>query len=215
MLEVNILYLTQFFSSKGGGSLLFYELAKSMSQKGHQIHVICNLSTEDPFPNISIHKVKPYIKESNLLPTSISDNIQYIINSVRAGIHVINEHHIDIIHTNSYIPIIAGSILRKIKKIPLISSIYDVFTGSISDEWEKWRKFNKLPKYYVYLGRLLERTCLSMPVNIIHSISNATTQDILGLKPNLHVETIYPSINPINFTLTREIRLLQLYIIYR
>ena len=202
---MNILYLTQFFSSRGGGSLVFYELAKALTQKGYQIHVICNLSTETSFPNLHIHKVKPYITDSNLLPTSLSANIRYMINSILVGIRVINEFNIDLIHTNSFIPMIVGGILTKIRNKPVVASVYDVFTGSSSDEWDTWRKFNKLPKYYVYLGKLLEKTCLSMPVSIIHSISTATTQDIHNVNPNLLVETIYPSIDASNYSAITEI----------
>ncbi len=182
---MNILYLTQFFSSHGGGSLVFYELSKAFAQRGYQIHVICNLSTEINFPNLYIHKVKPFVTDSNILPTSLTANLQYMINSILLGIKVINKYNIDIVHTNSYIPLIVGGILNKIKRKPVVATVHDVFTGSTSDEWNNWRKFNKLPKYYVYLGKLLEKVCLSMPVSLFHSVSEATTHDIHNVNPNL------------------------------
>jgi glycosyltransferase involved in cell wall biosynthesis len=202
---LNILYLTQLFSSRSGGSLVFYELAKALSQRGYQIHVICNLSTETDFPNLHIHKVKPLVTEPSLLPTSLSANIQYIINSIFAGMRIINEFDIDIIHTNSYIPIIAGGILNKIRNKPVVITVHDVFTGSASDEWEKWRKFNNLPRYYGYLGRLLEKICLSIPVNVVHSVSDTTTQDIHNINSKLRVETIYNSVDPSNYNSIKEI----------
>jgi glycosyltransferase involved in cell wall biosynthesis len=140
-----------------------------------------------------------------MLPTSLTSNIQYIVNSVRVGTKVVKHFNIDIIHTNSFIPIIAGGILNKIMNKPIVASVYDVYTGSTTGEWDRWRKFNKLPRYYVFLGKFLEKICLSMPVSSIHSISNATTNDIHRVKPNLLVETIYPSIDPSDYSTVTEI----------
>ena len=38
---INILYLTQFFSvTRGGGEVVFYNLAEEMARRGHYVHVI-------------------------------------------------------------------------------------------------------------------------------------------------------------------------------
>ena len=87
---MNILYLSQIFSSsRGGAPLLFCDLAKSMSRRGHKVHIICNLSTENiKEPNLSVHVVKPYLKESHQLPPSIIQNLRYIINSIIVGTEI-------------------------------------------------------------------------------------------------------------------------------
>jgi glycosyltransferase involved in cell wall biosynthesis len=131
--------------------------------------------------------------------------MKYIINSIFVGNRVISKYNIDIIHTNSYIPIIAGGILKKIRNKPVVTTVHDVLTGSASDGWDKWRKLNKLPRYYVYLGRILEKICLSMPVSVIHSVSDATTQDIQNVNSNICIETIYNSIDASNYYTTNEI----------
>jgi glycosyltransferase involved in cell wall biosynthesis len=121
------------------------------------------------------------------------------------GIKIINKYNIDIIHTNSYIPLIVGGILNKVKRKPVVATIHDVFTGSTANEWENWRKFNKLPKYYLYLGKLLERVCLSMPVSTLHSVSEATTRDIHLINSKIQIETIYTSIDAANYSKISEV----------
>ena len=134
---MNILYLTQFFSSsRGGGSLIFYNFAKTMAKKNNNIHIICNLSTEKEDSNIFIHKVKPYLKEANQLPQSMRQHLQYIINSIMAGIKIIDKYNLQIIHTNSLIAVIAGSILGKIKNVPVIATVHDIFAGDESGGWK-------------------------------------------------------------------------------
>ena len=85
---MNILYLTQFFSSnRAGGPLVFYDLARTMSRRGHRVHIICNQSTEDVgSQSIVVHVVKPYLKESNQLPPSMVQNLRFIINCIIHGL---------------------------------------------------------------------------------------------------------------------------------
>ena len=107
---MNILYLCQIFSStKGGAPLLFCDLANTMSRRGHKVHVICNLSTEDIIErNLTVHIVRPYLGASHRLPPSITQNLRYIISSIILGSKIIKENRIDVIHTNSWTPVIAG-----------------------------------------------------------------------------------------------------------
>jgi glycosyltransferase involved in cell wall biosynthesis len=197
---MNILYLTQIFSaSRGGGPLIFYDLAKTLSDRGNNVHIICNLSTETGNDRLVIHKVKPFLEESNYLPTSVRENLTYIVNSLIHGISIIDTYKIDVIHTNSFIPVIAGSILGRIKNIPVIATVYDIFTENESGGWKKWAEYNRLPYFYSYLGKIMEKISLSMPLNLIHTISKSTLEDILKIKPNSKVNVVYPSVNVENF----------------
>jgi glycosyltransferase involved in cell wall biosynthesis len=195
---MNILYLTQFFSAtRGGGPLVFYDLARSMSARGHNVHVVCNLSTEDTakYKNIIAHIVKPHLKEANQLPPSMYQNLAYLINSAIQGIKIIKKNKIEVIHTNAYTPAIAGSILRQLTGCPVICTIHDIFSGNESGGWSKWSEYNKLPKYYSLLGRILENVSLRMPCDMFHAVSKATMNDILSIKPNIHINLVYSGID--------------------
>jgi glycosyltransferase involved in cell wall biosynthesis len=197
---MNILYLTQFFSgSRGGAPLLFFDFAKSFAQRGNNIHIICNVTTEQELTNIHIHKVKPHLPDSNQVPTTILPNLQYITSALIRGISIIDKYEIDIVHTNSLIPVIVGGILGKLKGVPVVASIHDVFTGDNSSRWKKWLEVNRLPNYYHIFGELMERVSLSMPKDVIHTLSQSSYNDIHNIKPNAKIKVIPPSVNPLNY----------------
>jgi glycosyltransferase involved in cell wall biosynthesis len=194
---MRILYLTQFFSStRGGGPLIFYDLAKSISEMGHEVYVICNVATEIlDSKNIHIITVKPTLGETFELPPSPIRNVRYIANSLVTGSRIIRRKKIDLIHTNSFTPVIAGSLLSKLMRIPMIASIYDVFTDADKNNWSNWTKQNNLPGFYSVLGELYEKLSLRMPTNLIHTISYSTKADLLRQKVNRPIRVIYPAIN--------------------
>jgi glycosyltransferase involved in cell wall biosynthesis len=194
---MNILYLTQFFSAtRGGGPLIFYDLATALSEIGHKIYIICNVATEEAVAeNVKLYTVKPYLSNTNELPPSPIQNLRYITNSVLCGAGIARKKKIDIIHTNSFTPVIAGSILSKMYRIPMVASIYDIFTNSDKSNWKKWVEYNDLPRYYSTIGRIYEKISLNMPFNLIHTISNTTKSDIMLHKNNRNIEVVYPGIN--------------------
>jgi glycosyltransferase involved in cell wall biosynthesis len=196
-LLMNILYLTQFFSaSSGGGQLIFYDLTKALSERGHKVFIICNVATETiGNENVTLKIVKPFELNTTGLPSSPLHNFQYITNSVRSGIKIARRNKIDIIHTSFFTPVIAGSILSKLVRVPMIASIFDIVTNSNEGNWDKWVKYNGLPKYYSAVGRIYEKISLRAPYDYIHTISLATKNDILLCKINKPIEVVYPSIN--------------------
>lgn len=194
---MRILYLTQFFSSsRGGGPLIFYDLAKGLSERGHEVYVICNVATETiDSKNVKVLMVKPLLSDTYELPPSPIRNLRYITNSVISGTRVIRKNKIDLIHTNSFTPVIAGSILSSIMRIPMIASVYNVFTDADKNNWRNWAKQNKLPEYYSVLGRIYEKISLRMPYNLIHTISNSSKKDILIQRANRPIKVIYPTVD--------------------
>ena len=125
---MNILYMTQFFSLKSGGSLVFYELAKELARRGHNIYVLCNVTSEEiPHKNIKVKIIKPKLTDISELPPSPIQNVRYLINSILHGSLIIAKNKIDIIHTNSFSPVIAGSLLSQFHRVPVIATIHDVF----------------------------------------------------------------------------------------
>jgi glycosyltransferase involved in cell wall biosynthesis len=194
---MRILYLTQFFSStRGGAPLIFYDLGKALSKRGHKVYIICNVATETiETENVKVYTVKPLLCNTYELPPSPKQNLRYIANSVVLGAKVARKHKIELIHTNSFTPVIAGSILSKIKRTPMIASIYDVFTNKDSSNWRNWAHYNNLPRYYSTIGRVYEQISLRMPFRFIHTISQTTKEDILLHKTDRPIRVIYPAID--------------------
>jgi glycosyltransferase involved in cell wall biosynthesis len=194
---MNILYLTQIFSaSRGGAPLIFYDLAKALAERGHKIYVICNVATDTiDNKNLSLRLVKPAIVTTSELPPSPMHNLRYIVNSILNGIRINRHNKIDLVHTSFFTPVIAGSILSRIIRAPMIASIFDIFTDSDGSNWNKWVYYNNLPRYYSTVGRIYEKISLTMPYHFIHTISNATKNDIISQGIRKQIEVVYPAID--------------------
>jgi hypothetical protein len=63
---VNILYVNHWFSStRGGGEVLFIEIAKGMSERGRNVDVISHeiiTSENHDLANLKVHRIKPIVK---------------------------------------------------------------------------------------------------------------------------------------------------------
>jgi glycosyltransferase involved in cell wall biosynthesis len=171
-------------------------MARAMANRGHDAKIICNVSTEETVhKNIITHIVKPYLRESSQLPPSMTQNLRYIINSIIHGVKIVKNNKIDIIHTNSFTPIIAGSILGRLTDTPVIATIHDIFTNNELQGWSTWAKFNNLPSYYAQLGKWLEKISLTMHTDLYHAVSKATMHDIVGIKRDANIRVVYTGID--------------------
>jgi len=139
-----------------------------------------------------VHRIKPRVEYNSTLPPSMAQNILFIINAIRKGSEIIKHKRIDIIHTNSFSPLIVGSILSKIHKIPVVATIHDVYKDI---NWKKWAQENNLSIISSIVGSLFEKICLKMPTSSIHAVSNATKQDLMDFKVKSVVKVIYNGID--------------------
>jgi N-acetyl-alpha-D-glucosaminyl L-malate synthase BshA len=95
----------------GGSGVIATELAISLSEKGHQVHLICyeypvRLKRTPP-PNLTFHKV--YLTTYPLFPypfytLALASKIQ----------HVVEEHKLDLLHVHYAIPHSAAALLVKL-----------------------------------------------------------------------------------------------------
>jgi glycosyltransferase involved in cell wall biosynthesis len=202
---MNILYITQWFSSVGGGGeVVFHDIAEKISLNGHCVHVICHryLGFEDNIVgkdntgglSLHIHRVKPTLKG---FPPSLKQNIMFITNAILSGSKIIRKYKIELIHVNNFAPVIVGSVLSKLFNIPLISTIHVVF-GASPDFWKKWSSQNNISPLSSKIGPIFENLTIKIPVDAIHSVSNATRKDILKVNSKSNVAVIP---NGVDFTL--------------
>jgi len=124
---MNILLLSQFFStSRGGGEYVFQLIAKKLVENNHKVWVITNKirgEEYDEFKNIKIKFVPPIITYKAGLPSGFSENIRYVYNAITEGRKIIKKEQIDLIHSNNFSPALAGSILSSITSKPHITTI--------------------------------------------------------------------------------------------
>ncbi|MEM2507058.1 MAG: glycosyltransferase family 4 protein [Nitrososphaeria archaeon] len=193
---MRILYITQFFdSTRGGGEVLFYSIAKQLSEKGHKVFVIRHRlhgeSRYERLPhNLKVYAVNPSLEYKGGLPSTINQNLSYILNVVRLGLKIIKKENIDIIHANNYAPVFAGVILSRLTGRPIIITIHDVaFTNGLVF-WKQWvEQFDAHPflSLISYVGELLT---LKLPVDAIHTVSETSRNDILSVQTKTPVFVI-------------------------
>jgi glycosyltransferase involved in cell wall biosynthesis len=202
---LNILYITQFFSdSTGGGESVISNLAKEMIYKGHFVYVVCHDTMEKiaPHPGLQMTYVKPCVTHSGGLPPSFRQNALYMINAITKGIVIAKKNEIDVIHANSHSSIIPGTVISKIFNIPILSTIHDVFSFNSTSRWDKWAEQHNLSKLYTIIGPLFEKANIRMPVNMIHAVSKATKDEILGINPSANIVVIPNAISSENSSRT-------------
>jgi len=208
---MNILLLSQFFSTtKGGGEYVFSMLAKMLVKNGHNVWIITNEIQDESYDkNLNIIFVKPIIKYQGGLPPSFSDNIRYVINAVLAGSKIIKKNNIDIIHSNNFSPALAGSVLSSLFSNPHVMTVHDIFSLCGKDYWKKWGDQANVSKLNVMLAPLFERLMVKLRHDCVHTVSDASKDDLIkfGEKRPIHVihnsiETgpvLNEAVNPLQF----------------
>jgi glycosyltransferase involved in cell wall biosynthesis len=178
---LNILYITQWYGSAGGGGeVIFYNLANGMVKRGHRVDVICaktiNLG-EYRNESITTHTIEPVIET---LPPSLTQNARFILNAIKRGYHVIKKKNIEVIHANNLASVIAGSMLSKITKKPLIVTIHDIFSTSSPEHWKNWvAQDKKISRVTPTIAPLIEKITVKAPSSVIHTVSEASKDDLI------------------------------------
>jgi len=195
---MKVLLLSQFFSTtRGGGEYVFSVMAKKLAENNHKVWVITNKIQDEnyqPHKNIQIIFVPPTLKYKGGLPPSFSDNLRYSFNAVIKGLSVIKKEKIDIIHSNNFAPALSGGILSFLTSKSHITAIWDIFSLCGKDYWSNWVKQEGVSKIHGIIGSRFEKFILKIPCKAIHTISEATKDDLaeFGAKKPVHV--IFPTI---------------------
>jgi glycosyltransferase involved in cell wall biosynthesis len=192
--------------SLGGGEALFYNFARSMQSKGHEVHILCyelRASKDHSVtrPGLEIHNlldkgvimhtIKPSIEDRGGVLFSYKHQIGYIVNALRRGRQIIKKNKIDIVHANSYTPIIPAVILGKILRVPVVSTIHHVTL----DQWKVWASQEGVQGTTSFIGPIYEKLILRMPVQIVHLVSHSTKEDFIKINPKAKVAVIYNGID--------------------
>jgi len=190
---MKILLLTQFFSTtKGGGEYVFSLIAKTLADSGNEVWVITNQIKGETYPahqNIKIVFVPPLLEYKGGLPPGFRDNITYSLSALRKGISIIKKEKIDIIHSNNFAPALAGSMLSILTGKPHITTVHDVFSLCGKNYWKSWGKQSNISRLNVTLAPYFEKIIIKLRCEAIHTVSDATKDDLLkiGTKNSIYI----------------------------
>lgn len=190
--QMNILLLSQFFSTtKGGGEYVFSILAKALADNGNKIWVITHKIDGETYQSHKNIKLvfAPTIQYEGGLPAGFSDNIKYLVFSVVKGLSIIRNEGIDLIHSNNFTPALSGSILTTLTKKPHITTVHDIFSLCGKNYWQEWRKQYNISKINSSLAPIFEKMMISLNYDAIHTVSEATKEDLIkfGAKKPIHI----------------------------
>jgi glycosyltransferase involved in cell wall biosynthesis len=185
---MKILYLSQFLATTGGGGdVVFSDLAKSMINRGHEVHIIChrmNNPGANDIPGAKVHKINPMINDKAGYFLSMSEHAMYVANALIKGSSIVRKNKIDVIHANTITPVIPATILGKIYRIPVIATVHVVYTGNLPNYWRQWSSQEKISRTASTFAPFYEKLVLKFPATIIHTVSNFTRDALINLKPN-------------------------------
>lgn len=182
---MNILILSQFFSTtKGGGEYVFKTIAQIMAQAGHKVWVITNEVKNEEYvesKNLKIIRIGSAIEYKGGIPPTFLENISFVINAFLEGRKIVKNHKIDAIHSNNFSPALAGSLISSFCNIPHITTIHDVFSIYDKEFWKKWGNQNNVSKINSFLIPFFEKLMMKFSFKCIHTVSEASKNDILKL----------------------------------
>jgi glycosyltransferase involved in cell wall biosynthesis len=182
---LKILLLSQFFSTtKGGGEYVFKTIAKNLAKNEHKVWVITNNVKGEEYhetDNLKIIKVNPTLEYKGGLPPSFLENMQYVINAYKKGVSLIKKEKVDIIHSNNFSPALAGSLISYITKIPHITTIHDIFSTNDRNFWQKWANQANVSYTNSMLVPFFEKLMMKFKFDCIHTVSEATKNDIMNI----------------------------------
>ena len=208
---MNVLILIRFFTpSVGGSELLFCTIAEQLAKNGHKVWIISNKLDNLNSPkheNIKTVFVSSYSKQI-VKQWSQINKIKYLILAIIHGIKIIRKEKIDIIHSNPFEPIVAGSILSFLTSKPHIMTIHDLtpINKQVLDEWAQMKQNNKVK---AKIGSVMTKTIFKLKHSATHTVSNKTKEDLIEFgekKPIFVIENAIPitdeltdSVNPLQF----------------
>lgn len=195
---MKILLLSQFFSTtRGGGEYVLSLVAKNLAKNGHNVFIITNKIIGEEYKvqeNIQIVFIPPVLEYKGGLPPGFLDNLRYSINATRQGLKIIKKEKIDIIHSNNFAPALAGSILSSLTSKPHITTVHDVFSLCGKNYWKRWGAQSNVSRLNVWLAPFFEKLMIKLKCDCIHTVSEATREDLVKFGARKLIYVIHNSI---------------------
>jgi len=202
---MNILFLVRFFSpSLGGSELVFCTIAENLAKNGHKVWVITNKIEGVEYPqhsNIKIIFVASYGID-DVKRWKQKNKMRYFFSAVKAGYSIIKNEKIDIIHSNPYEPVYAGSFLSFLTGTRHVMAIHDV--TPIKKEFLEIRSRQKgNSRFNAFAGSVIFKLLFRLKHSAIHTVSETSKED---LKKYGASEPIYVVHNAVPLTNTLNVK---------
>lgn len=169
----------------GGGERLFWCLAQSLVSRGHEVHVITQKvrgqKAAERTCGVNIWRVGIPVDYSGLLATGLQESLVYMAAAFVTGIRIGLQRRIDLIHSNTYVPSMAGQLCALVMRKKHVMTVHDVYLASMNWFWKKWSKQPHVGALARYVGPVLERFLLHMSVTAIHTVSDTSKRDLLEI----------------------------------
>jgi len=171
---------------------VFKTIAETLAEKDHNVWVITNKIKNESYQeadNLRIITVKPELEYSGGLPPSFTDNIRYVLNAFHKGRTIVKRESMDLIHSNNFSPALAGSLISYFTGVRHITTIHDIFSSYDKDFWKRWANQSGTSYTNARLGPFFEKLMMNFRFDCIHTVSNASKNDIkaMGTKKPIYV----------------------------
>lgn len=183
--KLNILFFCQLYPPAiyGGGEYIFFQYARELARRGHRVFAIAQrLKGVDDFElidGINVFRTGPSIEYHGVLPISLRNNIIFVHNSLAKGMKIVAENKIDIIHSNTYVPALAGYSCAKAFRKPHVVTFHDVYYLRREAFWGSWGSQGGSKGLVSFAGPLVEQLLLRLPSTVFHAVSKTSAEDLL------------------------------------
>ena len=176
---MKILYLTEFLSPiGGGGETSFYDLARSVAAN-NDVFVLCHesndaraVSAHTNGGSLVVETIKPMLELRHGFFPSTAQQIRYIARLVAAGSKIIRHQGIDLIHANTLSPVVAGSILGSMHRIPVVATFHHLQDARVAAGDNSQATLAETISRH--LRAFCDRAILLLPLAAVHAVSDST-----------------------------------------
>lgn len=151
----------------GGGERRYYEMMKRVVKLGHEVDMITmnypNCKKHEQIDGINIHHIGPTIENPPI--RSKTDFIKFFYSICKWLL----KHDYDVLDAQSYSPLLPTTIMSKIKKTPLIGTVYDTSTNN-KDQWIQSST----------LANRVEKFLVTLPFTKLLTVSNSTKTSLIN-----------------------------------
>ena len=188
---MNILLVSYYFQTgfQGSTSLIVF-IANWLAKKGHKVWVLTHKFQNQEYkthPNINFVFVSSELSFEGREKTSVTEMIRFSFAVWKKGLDIVKKEKIDIIHSNA----IAGfpaSLIAFFSSKPHIMLIHDLYSTD-PQFWNQWQKQEGNSRINGWLGRLYEKILVKSKYSAIHTVSEASRNDLIkfGVKKPIYV----------------------------
>ncbi len=189
----------------GGGEVVFFEWAKGLVSKGHEVMVITqrlkDCKSFEEINGIKVHRVGLPIEYNGALSLNFLTNLSYLLGSFLKSLSLSP----DLVHSNTYVPSLSAQLFSKLRGVPHIMTVHDVYLLNRKKFWKKWSNQKGVGFFSKILGPFIEKFVLNMNISLVHTVSDTSRKDILSVSKKNSVVVIPNGINFSNYKIKKKV----------